>query len=448
MNKLVPIGIVVILLIAVVILILPPSSSAKQSGLVALQITDPAQVPAGASALVIAYSSLAVQLSNAGNESGWVSASGSGSINLLAVLNLSQTIGTVSVPANASIEMVRFNVTSASITINGTIHNVTVPSGAVTAHIIGRTTLNSNSSVLVDLSPVVASIITNTSTVFVLVPSVRAVVIGGGSNQATLHVGARASLTENDTIELERTRPNVSITAASLSVSSGNVTHFSITLRDSSNSSVVIKHVGFKGNLNVQYNSSALVARADAFIANMTERVGNSSFCTMVNASQNGSARENLSSDQMDRIESLLHNSSFGSQIPDFEVSVGAGEDVRINSSICTPGGLANFTSRVQHLVLNRSSEIESEQSSRQIMVFSLQSNGTLSVPLGTDGFENSSSSYTLQAGQSATLSFDGTISFARGMFKVAPMSGSNYEVGAQIQDVGIVFANVTAASS
>ncbi|MDE1855141.1 MAG: DUF4382 domain-containing protein [Candidatus Micrarchaeota archaeon] len=444
MNKAVPIIVVLALaVIAAFVILLPSSSAGGNSGMVALQITDPAQVPAGTSALVIAYSSLAVQLSNAGSESGWVSANGSGSINLLAVLNLSQTIGTVSVPANASIEMVRFNVTSASITVNGTTHNVTVPSGSVTAHIIGRTTLNRNASVLVDLSPVVASIITNTSTVFVLVPSVRAVVVGGGSNSATLHVGARADLTENDSTELEMARANVSVTSASLSTSPGNVTNFSITLRDNSNTSVVIKHVGFKGNLSIQYNSSALVAMANAFIANMTRRISNSTFCTLLNG--NASSHANLSSSQMDNIMMELQDSSFGSQIPNFGISVGEGETVRINASICTPAGLANFTSRLQQFVLNHSTEIQAEQQQRQIMIFSVQSNGTLSVPLGTEDFENSSQSYTLQPGKSATLSFSGVISFGHGMFKITPVAGSVYEVGAQIEETGIVFTNVTA---
>ncbi len=447
MNKLAPVVVLIAILIVAIFLLLP-SSSATKSNLVALQLTDPAQVPAGTSALIINYSSLEAHLSNAGNESGWVSASGSGSINLLAVLNLSQTMGTITVPANASIGMVRFNVTSATITVNGTTHNVTVPSGAVTAHINGRTALNGNASVLVDLSPVVASIITNTSTVFVLVPSVRAVVVGNGSSKAALHVGARASLTKNEAADLEETRPNISITSASLSVASGNVTHFSITLKDNSNTSVAVKQVGFKGNLSVRYNSSALVARAYAFTTNMTRHISNSTFCAVANTSQNGSDRTNLSSEQRDRIETLLRNSSFGSQIPDFEVSVGAGETVQVNSSVCTSAGLANFTSRLQQFVLNRSTEIQAEQSDRKLVIFSVQSNGALSVPLGTEDFENASQSYTLQSGQSATLSFNGTISFGHGMFAISPKLGSQYQVGAQVEGVGIVFTNVTSASS
>jgi hypothetical protein len=468
MNKFVPIVILAILLVAVALLLLPQSlpqsSAAQSSNLVALQITDPAQVPVGTQSLVIAYSSLAVHLSNASGSSGWVSSNSTGSVNLLAVLNLTQTIGTVSVPANASIDMVRFAVSSANITVNGTTYNVTVPSGMLTAHVTGRTSVSGGASVLLDLSPVVASIVTNTTTVFVLVPSVRAVVVGGGSNSATLHVGARARLSENETAELEQTRPNVSITAASLSVSPGNVTSFSITLRDNSNESVVVKHVGFKGNLSVQFNSSALAARANAFIANMTKRITNSTFCTIANITQHigaganqssehiianitqhTGAVANLSSEQKDAIESLLEHSSFGSHIPNFSINVGEGEGVRINSSICTPSGLANFTSRLQHIVLNSSTEIEHEQSGRQIMIFSVESNGTLTVPLGTDDFENSSASYTLQPGQSATLTFSGVIAFGHGMFMVVPKSGSAYEVGAQMEESGIVFKNITA---
>ena len=139
-----------------------PTSQA--TSLMAIRLTDPPTVPAGTSALVISYSKIGVHLSNAGNSSGWVYSNASGRINLLSILNVSSTIGAVALPLNASIEEIRFNISSADMTVNGTVYNVTVPSMTVTAHFSGRTDINAtSSSILLSLSPTIVSIITNSS---------------------------------------------------------------------------------------------------------------------------------------------------------------------------------------------------------------------------------------------------------------------------------------------
>ncbi|MGI0135120.1 MAG: hypothetical protein ACREBW_09210, partial [Candidatus Micrarchaeaceae archaeon] len=102
----------------------PSYTKSSQSGSLSAPIllTDPAQVPSGTSALVVTYTSLMVH-SSGGQGSGWVNATGSGSVNLLAVLNSSKVIGYANVSANSSINLIRLNISSAKITINGTAYN-------------------------------------------------------------------------------------------------------------------------------------------------------------------------------------------------------------------------------------------------------------------------------------------------------------------------------------
>ena len=69
---------------------------------------------------------------------------------------------------------------------------MTVPSGQITAAVSSSEKLNTNSAILVDLSPSIVSIYTSNSTTFILVPSVRAVVVGRSG--VSVEVGHRQDL--------------------------------------------------------------------------------------------------------------------------------------------------------------------------------------------------------------------------------------------------------------
>ena len=182
--------------------------------LVSLQLTDPPSVPAGTQSLMVNYNSLEVHVSGTSN-SGWVQSNSSGSINLLSLLNVSQTIGTVVIPNNSVINQVRFNIASASIEINGTTYNLTVPSDQVTAHISSNAGLNNSPGVLLSLSPTVISILSVNSSVFVMVPSVRAVIIQNGTSNTTVKVGSRRVLNSNDTMSLDKIKSNITVSSTS-----------------------------------------------------------------------------------------------------------------------------------------------------------------------------------------------------------------------------------------
>ena len=226
------------------------SGSGQQASMAQFPIlmTDPAQVPNGTTALNIGYSSVQALYAK-GASNGWVNAAGSGSLNLMSVINVSSVIASASVPNGSSVSEVRFNITSANIVINGTMYPLTVPSSQIIAHIKGSQQVNASSSVLVDLSPVVITVFTNNATLFIMVPSVRAIVAGGApaSSSARLQVGARADVSASESAGLEAAAPNITITSATLNVA-GNVTTLSIAVKNNANASVELRHVLMYGN--------------------------------------------------------------------------------------------------------------------------------------------------------------------------------------------------------
>ena len=234
---------VIVGLIAIFMLDMPAiGGTSSAASTVGFLLTDPPHVPAGTQALNIEYSSLQVHIIDTGNASasGWVNGTGSGSLDLMQLLNVTQDIGSAKIPANAEINAVRFQITNASIVVNGTAYNAIVPNGNLTTSIAG--TVSANTSILLDLSPVVVSIFTNNTAAFVLVPSVKAVFIG---NQSAQQTGAKMRLNENESERLHAAS-GISITNATLSVA-GNNTVLSVTVKNDANKSVDIHHVTLFG---------------------------------------------------------------------------------------------------------------------------------------------------------------------------------------------------------
>lgn len=102
-------------------------------------------------------------ISNAGNESGWYNVTSSGTLNLTNIVNASTILGSVSLP-NGTFNIVRFNVTSAAVTVNSSSgvlsnHIAKVPSGKVQSVITGGVNVrpNTTATLRVDISPTVIS---------------------------------------------------------------------------------------------------------------------------------------------------------------------------------------------------------------------------------------------------------------------------------------------------
>ena len=91
------------------------STAQAGSGTLAVMLTDPPTVPNGVSAVYATYNDLQVHVSDAGNQSGWYDLHSSGEINLMSIVNVSQTIASTNVPSGVY-NILRFNITSSIVT--------------------------------------------------------------------------------------------------------------------------------------------------------------------------------------------------------------------------------------------------------------------------------------------------------------------------------------------
>lgn len=212
--------------------------------MVPVRLTDPPHVPAGTQSLVINYSSVALHVINESGQ-GWITSNYSGTVNLMSLINTSQVIGGLDIPNNSTIDGARFNITSAIIMINGTAYNVTVPIRTITAHFSGK--VNSTTGILMDLSPTVAAITTNSTTIFLMVPSLKAIIIPDQATTRPVRIGATSSLTKNDINDLDASKSNISISGAQISQSNDTV-GINITLKNNGNKVESIRDVLITGN--------------------------------------------------------------------------------------------------------------------------------------------------------------------------------------------------------
>jgi len=156
------------------------------TGTLQISMIDPPNVPANVVAVYVNYSSIQVHVSNAGNQSGWYNVTSSGTINLMKIVSNSKVLASATLP-NGTYNIVRFNVTSAVVTVNSTSgvltnHTANVPSGMVQATITGGVNVQANttSALLIDISPRV----TGANGSYILVPSATAhpqTPVGNGS---------------------------------------------------------------------------------------------------------------------------------------------------------------------------------------------------------------------------------------------------------------------------
>ena len=221
------------------------STSAAQSGTgtLAVMLTDPPTVPDGVTALYATYNNIAVHVSGAGNQSGWYDLHSSGQINLMGVVNVSQTVASASIPSGVY-NVLRFNVTSAQVTYNGANYTALLlenqqGASVITVAIPGGVQVSNaqTSAAMLDLTPTVLLLGNHTDPSFAFIGAARAYTLPAQSySRDDLKVGSRVDLTkQNWWKQLEKTA-HFGITAASLTPSS-----FSITVDNTGNTSILFR---------------------------------------------------------------------------------------------------------------------------------------------------------------------------------------------------------------
>jgi hypothetical protein len=347
----------------------------------------------------------------ANGSSKWVPTGASGTVNLLTLVNVSQTIGSASIPAGSTVNSIQFTISSVSAQINGKTYPVTTLSNQLVVPISGDLVLNqTRSAALLDLTPTLVQIAATNSTggavsYYVLVPSAKAI-IKSSFSQGQENVGTKTQLEQTDETELEQAQQtgmgNVTIASAKLSTS-GNKSTFSVTLKNQGSSNATIYGLTLHGNFSVSASQPSVCSQS-------ASSTSSSSTTTTTTTSQTSTSKEHGNGgNQHDQNSSSNQRGAEG-------CSVGNGEQDRPDT-------------------------------------IPFKVNGTSLVPLFGDGNDHedagAASSVTIKPGQSITLSFAGTIGLKTDggqhgqTVVIGSISGNTYTI--RLEGEGFQTAQVTA---
>jgi len=217
-----------ILIIALTLIVNPPllqpTSYPKAS--LAIMLTDPPTVPDGTSVLNLTYSDILLHVTYPNKTIEWFPVTASGTVNLLSLVNMTQTLAYTSISINSTINKIQFNIAEVNAVVNGTLYEVTTLSESLILNVADGYVNQTLSGVLLDFNPtLVQTQATNTNGTlidrYVLVPSATAVVVSDLSN-IQLDVGTVTTLKEEQKTQLknaqEEFKKNVETVTGSLSI--------------------------------------------------------------------------------------------------------------------------------------------------------------------------------------------------------------------------------------
>ena len=171
------------------------SIAAGQSGSLAVLMTDPPTVPDGVTSVFIYYSDLAIHVSSAGNDTGWHVLGVAGQVDLMSVINSTQTVAKANI-SSGNFNALAFNVTSAIITFNGVNYSADLvyQDHVLFVPIVGGINITDGqaSAAVIDLTPTVLLLGNVSDPIFAFIPSARAYTIPAQSvSSLHLQVGDR-----------------------------------------------------------------------------------------------------------------------------------------------------------------------------------------------------------------------------------------------------------------
>ena len=384
----------------------------------AIMLTDPPTVPAGTTQLNFTYSALSLHVSQSDGTSQWLSVTGSGTVNSFALVNMTQTLASVTIPLNSTVDKIQFTISNVKAEINGTSYNVTTLSDTMVLQIANAHVNQTLSGVLVDFNPTLVQIQSNDAngnlvSYYVLVPSANAVVVNDLSS-AQIRVGTIVKLGENNRERMTRVVQSVSndlsISSASLSVN-GNVTSFSVTLQNSGDLTFRISGVSLSGEFNTPFNQS------DFRMPGV--RMGQQLGTTMIPFSINGTSLVQPFASRLMQPMNPQSNSA--------PTVVGTSYEPQTNGQFLGSNNKLGMGQGMQPMHPN------------------------IREPDDRTG-ATESSYVVLQPGQSVTLSFTGVISMRYGFLRdlsdtsITPIVGNNYTI--QLSGEGFQTATVTATAA
>jgi hypothetical protein len=168
----------------------PPQSSGSND--LAVLMTDPPTVPDGVTAVFITYENLGIHLSGAGNNTGWHVLDQQGQINLMSIINSTQTIVEANV-STGTFNAMAFNVTSAIVTFQGANYtaDLVYQNHVLFVPIVGGINITEGltSAAVIDVSPTILLLGNLTNPTFAFLPAATAYTIPAQS-VPSLHLQA------------------------------------------------------------------------------------------------------------------------------------------------------------------------------------------------------------------------------------------------------------------
>lgn len=250
-------------------------ASQGQSSLLVIQLTDPPTVPAGTTSLNMTYSSLSLLVGEpSGSGTQTISSvtinlppPGTATLDLLKLQNISQTVGSASLPAGSVVYSVSFTVKEISINVSGTVSSVSLATGnTLNITLANVPTLQGTNLALLRLDPVVV----NTPNGYTLIPSAVGVLrTGEGVGEGAF--GYSHNLSSNDQKDLEDARGYITANLTELSVT-GTTSTIVIQVNNTGTAPVDLNAIGINGNFTT---SGACANGAFSSTFTHTEDTGN-----------------------------------------------------------------------------------------------------------------------------------------------------------------------------
>lgn len=230
-----------ILIIVTALILTPPTQIIPSYPKIsfAIMLTDPPIVPTGTTYLNLTYSDILLHITYPNETTEWFPITASGTVNLLSLVNMTQTLASTSIPINSTIDKIQFNIADVDAVVNEITYNVAPLSDSLIINVADGYVNQTLSGVLLDFNPTLVQIqATNDEGAsidyYVLVPSATAVIVKNLSD-AQLHVGTIVKLKEKQRTQLakveEEFKKNVDMVSGSLSIQD-DITTLTVTLKN------------------------------------------------------------------------------------------------------------------------------------------------------------------------------------------------------------------------
>ena len=216
-----------------------PTVPTVEKATFAVLLTDPPTVPAGTTQLNLTYTDIMLHVIYPNGTDEWLRVGAEGTVNLFSLINMTQTIASITIPINSTVDKVQFTIANVTAVVNEQTYNVTSLSDTFVVKVVNGAVSKTLSGVLIDFNPTLVQIQASDENdtmvyYYVLVPSANAIIVENLTS-AHVKVGTIIAIGENNRVRLIRVKEdfskNLTIVSATLTVN-GNNTGLSVTIKN------------------------------------------------------------------------------------------------------------------------------------------------------------------------------------------------------------------------